>query len=352
MVISSLTTATIEEFEALLENLVLCLENQVQEHKQEWTMMTPATVERRVYETLSACAKETIFDGSIELISGQRFPDIVAKKYYGVEVKTSKGKHWTSLGSSVAEGTRVEGVERIYMFFARLGDSVSFRVRPYEECLSGVVVTHSPRYTIDMDLKQGQTFFDSLGMPYDALRLSPDPLAIVVEHFRSRLKEGETTWWLSSGGSSKASMPVIRLFSSLNAQERLALCCKGYCLFPELLGSAQNKFNRMLLWLSTEESVLVGNLRDQYTAGGKRQIEYLGQVYNVPQILYRLKVYHSQVVELLDSFSENTLREYWNVELERDRYQQWAKLVSEYSKQTSAFPLYDYLMNLVSDGTK
>lgn len=39
---------------------------------------------------MAQTAKGTPFEDSIELIPGQRFPDIIAKKYYGVEVKTSK----------------------------------------------------------------------------------------------------------------------------------------------------------------------------------------------------------------------------------------------------------------------
>ena len=47
-----------------------------------------------VADVMTQTAKGTPFEDSIELISGQRFPDIIAKKYYGVEVKTSKQNHW------------------------------------------------------------------------------------------------------------------------------------------------------------------------------------------------------------------------------------------------------------------
>lgn len=110
------------------------------------------------------------FENTIELIGGQKFPDIVANKYYGIEVKTTTQNHWKTTGNSVLEGTRVDDVERIYMLFAKLASPIEFRCRPYEEVLSEVVVTHSPRYLIDMNLKVGNTIFDKIKMPYDTLR--------------------------------------------------------------------------------------------------------------------------------------------------------------------------------------
>ncbi|WP_212744209.1 hypothetical protein [Maribacter sp. ACAM166] len=50
------------------------------------------------------------FENSIELIGGQKFPDIVAKKFYGIEVKTTTQNHWKTTGNSVLESTRVDDV--------------------------------------------------------------------------------------------------------------------------------------------------------------------------------------------------------------------------------------------------
>ena len=38
---------------------------------------------------MSELAVGTPFEDSIELIGGQKFPDIIAKKFYGIEVKTT-----------------------------------------------------------------------------------------------------------------------------------------------------------------------------------------------------------------------------------------------------------------------
>ena len=129
----------------------------------------------------------TPFENSIELISGQRFPDIIANKYYGVEVKTTIKNHWTTTGNSVLEGTRVDGIERIYMLFGKMVSPIEFKCRPYEECLSEVVVTHSPRYLINMDLKEGNTIFDKLKIPYDTLRKEQNPVKPIIDYYRKRL---------------------------------------------------------------------------------------------------------------------------------------------------------------------
>ena len=84
-------------------------------------------MEDDVKSALEECAIGTPFENTIEKISGQKFPDIVAAKFYGVEVKSTKENHWTSTGSSILETTRVADVERIYMTFGKLGGKNSFQ---------------------------------------------------------------------------------------------------------------------------------------------------------------------------------------------------------------------------------
>jgi hypothetical protein len=153
-------------------------------------------LENVVAEVMTEKAKGTPFENSIELISGQKFPDIIANKFYGVEVKTTKQNHWTTTGNSVLESTRVDGIERIYMLFGKMINPIEFKCRPYEDCLSDVVVTHSPRYLINMDLQAGQTIFDKLDIPYNTLRNFPNPIKPITDYYRQFLKPGEEVWWL------------------------------------------------------------------------------------------------------------------------------------------------------------
>ena len=98
------------------------------------------------------CGRTPFRVEEIRLVSAQYFPDIIAEKYYGVEVKSTKENHWTSTGSSIVESTRDKNVENIYMLFGKLGGKTAeFKCRPYEDCLSDIAVTHSPRYLINMN---------------------------------------------------------------------------------------------------------------------------------------------------------------------------------------------------------
>lgn len=342
MVISTNKQAETKEFEVLLGNMVQELKISANNSYSKIKSLHGSKLEKYSFCVLSELSKNTSFEGSIELVSGHYFPDIVAKKFYGLEVKTSKSGTWKTIGSSVAEGTRIKDIERIYLLFGRLTDPIDFRCRLYQECLSNVAVTHSPRYTIDMELPPGETFFDKINVPYDTLRKQESPLATIISYFKENLKPGETTWWLSSNDS-KTTNAIVRLWSSLERAESELLVLKGFCLFPELLGKNRYKFHRMLLWLSTEEGIVVGNLRDQYTAGGKVLFNYKEKVYTLPQVLYRLISKIELIPEILKDIDLQLLQEYWGISSFNDRLFLWAKLVSEKSSEISNFPLMAFL---------
>lgn len=344
MVISLNGEASSTSFEALLERLLRSLRTSASRNPLRISAMQGSRMERLAFDILCSESRGTEFEGSIELVSGQRFPDIVAGSYYGLEVKTSTSGGWRSIGGSVAEGSRLPSIERIYLLFGKLSSPVDFRCRPYEECLSGIAVTHSSRYQVDMDLMAGDTIFDRLKISYDELRNQNDPVSTVVDYLRGQLKPGETTWWLSTN-ESRTTNPTVRLWFTLSRDEADILRLKGYCLFPELLSSEQTKFHRFLLWLATEEGVIVGNARDQYTAGGRVRIEYQSKLYEIPQVVNRLIVNRNKIRLLLGEFDLEVLEEYWCCRVLRDRYLTWVDLVSEKSSQISDFPVKEFLLN-------
>ncbi|HDQ15873.1 MAG TPA: hypothetical protein ENN45_02320, partial [Bacteroidetes bacterium] len=146
MIISANPEPNRKEFDFLLNATIEELNSQAKKSAKTVSALTGNKLEPLVKDVMTDLAVGSPFENSIELIGGQKFPDIVAKKYYGVEVKTTTQNHWKTTGNSVLETTRVDDVERIFMLFAKLASPIEFRCRPYEECLSEVVVTHSPRY--------------------------------------------------------------------------------------------------------------------------------------------------------------------------------------------------------------
>ncbi len=344
MVVSVNTEPHRSEFEFLLSNMLHTLKEESNYNPKEYLALSGNRLEGKVLDIMEHHAVNTPFEGSIRLMSGQHFPDIIASNYYGVEVKTTKSNHWKSTGSSVAEGTRVDGIERIFMLFGKICEPIDFMCRPYEECLASVVVTHSPRYLIDMTLDKGQTFFDKIDIPYDELRKQENPIKTILDYYRKQLKPGETTWWADTGTKSKETNMVVRLWSSLSRDEANDLKTKGFCLFPELLSSRQDKFSRMTLWLSTVEGVITSNIRDKYTAGGRGEILYKEVRYDVPKIIKNLIDSLDAIRTMLRDIDIEDLEEHWGIHVDANAiYEQWCNLVAISAAEITDFPLRDYL---------
>lgn len=265
MIVSSNPKPTMEDFAALMHRTDWLLNQDARQRPFYYAKRNGSPLEDDVKAALEESAKGTPFENTIEKVSGQKFPDIVAAKFYGVEVKSTKSNHWTSTGSSILESSRITGVERIFLTFGKLGGTpIEFLSRPYEECLSGIAVTHMPRYLIDMRLQKGETIFNKMGLSYEHLRQMENPVAPVSRYYRSRLKEGERLWW-AGDAADEAVSATIRLWSTLNLCEKRAYTVYGCVNFPEIFGG---NYDRYALWL-TSQGVVDPHIRDQFSSGGQ-----------------------------------------------------------------------------------
>lgn len=352
MVVSVNSTPEIVEFNSLLNSTITELNVQVKKSPKKVSSLLGRTLEPYVRDVMTDLAIGTPFENTIELISGQKFPDIVAKKYYGIEVKTTTQNHWRTTGNSVLETTRVEHVERIYLLFAKLVNPMEFRCRPYEEVLSEVVVTHSPRYLIDMNLELGQTIFDKLQMSYDVMRKQDNPIKPIVEYYKSKLKAGEELWWIGQEDNGKASSLVIKIWNNLPLVERDILKAKAMALFPELFGNSNDKFGRLALWLITSESIVCPNIRDVFSAGGRNDALINEKIYqNVPRIFLNLFDIMPQIVEIIISTPAKELSGFWNIKTtEKRKLTDWINLINDQRKKirgTEHFDLKHILTHLI-----
>ena len=224
------------------------------------------------------CGRTPFRAEEIRLVSAQYFPDIIAEKYYGVEVKSTKENHWTSTGSSIVESTRDKNVENIYMLFGKLGGKTAeFKCRPYEDCLSDIAVTHSPRYLINMELTKEQTIFSKMGVAYDQLRNAPDSIEIVRKYYREKAikaKKKAMPWWL--GTSAEESLEEhtdmnISLWVDngeyADPERNKRLKAEIFILFPEVVSG---NYENAALWLCTRRSVVNFHMRDTFSAGGQQ----------------------------------------------------------------------------------
>lgn len=332
MIISGNRTPQLQEFRALMSETDLLLNKEAKGRDSYYAKRNGTDLEKDVYDALTRAALDTPFEGSIQLVSGAAFPDIVANNYYGVEVKSTNKNHWRSIGSSILESTRIQSVERIFLTFGKLGAPVAFKSRPYEECLYGISVTHYPRYQIDMELSPGDTIFDKMGIPYDVLRKMNNPVEPVSRYYKSQLKPGESLWWADTGNiDEEAAPPTVKLWTSLPPDIKEILTVQGYTLFPEVLRSGSpKKYNRYALWLVTKKGVVNTNIRDSFSAGGKVSMRTTdGLDVSMPAAFGRIKKYHDLILETLYDVDEETLKEYWETDaITNNRLLQWCQMVA------------------------
>ncbi len=278
--------------------------------------MSPSKLEEESCNVIKTACADTPFDpDNIILVSGHAFPDIIAEKYYGVEVKCTKADHWKSTGSSIVESTRNEFVENIYMLFGKLGGTPpEFKCRPYGDVLYDIAVTHSPRYLINMELQQGETIFDKMGTTYDEFRTNDDNIAKVREYYKDKAKnerKQEMPWWISSEDADKAIRFNLRLWNSVESDERKTLTSYCLILFPEIWmpgANPKSKYNQASLWLCSYAQVIFPNIRDAFTAGGKVAFENGKRLSERYAQVYKTIVDHSQCIkEILDYPTKETI---------------------------------------------
>lgn len=332
MICSESGEATVEEFESLCRRTAEIMNEKALNEPDYYLDKGAKKLEPEVKKNMEEAAKGTKFEDKIELISGQKFPDIVAGKYFGLEVKSTKDGSWTVIGGSVAEGTRVDNVNNIFLMFGKLAKPVEFKTRRYQDCLYDIAVTHSPRYKIDMLLPPDHTIFESMNIAYDDLRTRSNPIEPIVKYYRSKLGEGESLWWIN-GDAADESVPVkIRLFNILDKSEKEDIVTKAIVLFPEIFGNSnKTKYNRLALWLVAKHGITSPALRDSFSAGGQVKIvvkdieeKYWPQVYG--HIANNVEKIKSEIL----AADYNVLKEHWGTELseEEDRVNAWIKLVS------------------------
>ncbi|MCQ2360192.1 MAG: hypothetical protein MJ009_01760 [Paludibacteraceae bacterium] len=221
------------------------------------------------------CALTPFRPDEIRLVSGHSFPDIIAEKYYGVEVKSTVKNHWTSTGSSIVESTRDRFVENIYMLFGNLGAEIpAFKCRPYQDVLYDIAVTHSPRYLIDMNLAEDANIFRKMGVEYDSFRKSGNQIECVREYFKEQARRNgvkEMPWWISSSDIEKASSFNIRMWNSISSEEKSLLMAKCLILFPKTMNPSpcSDKYTDAVLWLCSYCQVVSSCFRDDFSAGGQ-----------------------------------------------------------------------------------
>jgi len=324
------------EFEALLEKTKTSILDKLIQTDQN--TVEAIAFETLVCQTMVSVAKEVNFVGEIYQTGKQQFPDIVANTVFGVEVKTAKNS-WASTGNSILEKTRVKSVELIYMFYCRFGEFIDIKYKPYQYCLDEIIVTHSPRYQINMDLSEDKSIFARMNVPYDEFRLN-NPIQKAKEFYKKGLKEGEALWWISNEEDIEVvnKSLVIKTFETLDKKSQDNFKSEAMVLFPEIFSNSnRTKYSKVTTYLLNKYNAVSSSLRDKFTASGQVSLKINGKQYDeLPHIYSELQHNANLIKQILDGIDGELLKEYWEVEKIKDRQTEWLELLNKSAANLSS----------------
>jgi hypothetical protein len=337
MIVTSRSSTNSSEFEELLTRTTTKLQLRTDANPQFYLDRTWGDFEKDVEEAMNSAAMGGSFDGSIKLLAGRDFPDIVAKDLYGVEVKSTKSQAWKTIGGTIMESTRARNLDRIYLVFGRLSTPVQFRWRKYEECLSDVKVTHSPRYQIDLDTEAGSSIFDKMGIPYEEIRATESPLPKILSYMRDiHRAKGEELWWLDDGLQEPPNTSIsVRIWKNLSSEEQRYFKSASMAFFPEIFSSYGTKYSRLASWLVARHGVVNPSLRDSFTSSGQVTLKIGRKSYeSIPKIFHTLQTNINSIIEEIQTTKLTDLAHYWGTEVsDETRLPTWIELVKEHAEK-------------------
>jgi len=106
MIISENNKPSLDEFKSIMRKTDFILNSDAGTKEKYYANRNGTQLEIDVCDAIREATKNTVFENTIQLVSGASFPDIVANKFFGVEVKSTNKNYWHSIGSSILESTR------------------------------------------------------------------------------------------------------------------------------------------------------------------------------------------------------------------------------------------------------
>lgn len=279
----------------------------------------------------------------IELVSGHKFPDIVArinmKQSLGIEVKTlsTKSSSWKVMGGSIMESTRIPDVSRIQVLCAKQ-NPFEIKIRPFEDCVSNVAVTHSPRYMLDMDLNKGDSLFEKINQSYEDVRQMSNPFDAFKSHLieskkssRNSEDDEESLWWYSPEAREVSTQDYeeqkfaedlinskIKFWNELSAQEKNRYKVEMLVKSPSII---VGDYNNACKWLLKTKGIINPSFRDTFSAGGQEVLNGI----KVPKIIANVYKWKDDLVCVFKS-----------CELPKDSFFHWKSLIEKMTKFSNA----------------
>lgn len=240
----------------------------------------------------AACLKFGFEEKLIEHHKGHSFPDVTIKNTpFGIELKGAKA-HRTFNGNSVMASTMRTGLKKVFLMYW-IGDSKEVGFRDYFECVATPVVTHSPRFQLDIDLKPCHSMFGSgsekVGLVEDVIfgGKSINSEKIIQWMANKAQEKGESPWWIATDESLPIGSTGLSKFTNLSNDKKKIFLKEAFLVFPKILDrTSPNKYHGLFEWAIQTKSVYT--TRDDYSAGGKVQINlpaFSKSAILVPQVI-------------------------------------------------------------------
>lgn len=266
--------------------------------------------------------------------AAQAFPDLVVNRT-GIEIKATVQDHWITTGNSISESRRDKEIDELVFFFGKLGGKPHIAIRPYDDCLSSVVVTHNPRYMVDMRLTEGESIFSKMGLSYDDFRKQSNPIKIIRDYVKKNLKPGEELWWIGESDSDESASPVLRQFGAGNSSERDAFRALSFALRPEVISNSTKKYERLPALLLKHFGAVSPSMRDFFSAGGIDAVtDNQGNEISVSAAHARLLALAPKVKKIVLDSPIEELTHGWRVEqISVDRLSQYCKILTSIGRQ-------------------
>lgn len=234
--------------------------------------LSPTEFEQKIYGYLAY----RLGQSAVEYTPGSTsFPDVVVSigvQKVGIEVKISRAKAWKTIGNSIMEGT-AKPVSLTYVFMGKIdGDKLEIRYRLYESCIDNIVVTHSPRYHLDINLKEDESIFAKMNTTYDSFRTLDErgKIAEVKAYYRS--KNDTDYWWIDGDESDTVAPLQITFVSDLDRVHIESLRVQLLARFPHMilkqstkLFTKNKKYKDAAIWL-VKQGYLHTNIRDMFSS--------------------------------------------------------------------------------------
>lgn len=246
---------------------------------------------------------------------GHRFPDVdlfLNGLKYGIELKSRNNGSWTTNGNSVFESITGEGYEEIFIVFASQVPNekrLLVKFAPYWQTLSNIKVTHSPRFTINMDNPTGAVF--SSKEEYDSLRTMNEEGKIrFLQEYLKKNSIG-AKWYIAP---TETISPTK--YSDLSSEQKNQLVVELLILFPDdlLIGGSHEKYTRSAEYLLETYYIYNKSFRDVFSAGGVYEFNET----KFPKIIGTLVSLKELLIETLHNASDdffNLAKKYWTKNL-------------------------------------